>query len=142
MTGDLRFFLGVGAALFAVGAFGFLTRRNLLVMFLCAELMALGVAVNFAAFGRHHGSQQGQAFALFVLAVAACESALALTLTVSLWQRKRTLDAAALSALGEYVPPPVVEAPDDEPDAPAPVAPRLEAAGRAPGAPTKEATRV
>ena len=141
MTGDLRFFLAMGTALFAFGAFGFLTRRNLLAMFLSAEVMALGVAVNFVAFGRHHHNQQGQAFALFVLAVAACESAIALTLVVSLWQRKRTLDVAACSALGEYVPPPTAAAAaplEAEPEEF--VAPHLQPAGPRPHA--QEAARV
>ena len=132
MTADLRFFLSLGAALFAIGAFGFLTRRNLLVMFLSAELMVLGVAVNFVAFGHRHGSQQGQAFALFVLAVAACESALALTFTIGLYRRKGTLDAAVCNRLGETHAPPPADLPDDAPPPPEALSPRLAPAGHEP----------
>ena len=67
-------FLGVGAVLFALGLVGFLTRRNLITMFLCAEMMLQGVAINFAAFARYHGNLHGQVFVLFIVAVAACEA--------------------------------------------------------------------
>jgi NADH-quinone oxidoreductase subunit K len=54
-------YLVVGAALFVLGMIGFLTRRNLIIMFLCAEMMLQGVAINLVAFSRHWGNLQGQA---------------------------------------------------------------------------------
>ena len=50
-------FLMVGAILFVLGLVGFLTRRNLIVMFLCAEMMLQGVSLSLIGFGRFHGSQ-------------------------------------------------------------------------------------
>lgn len=76
-----------------LGLIGFMTRRNLIVMFLCTELMFQGVIVNLVAFGRYHGDLAGQAFTLFVLVIAAAEAALALGLIVLLFRRKHTLDA-------------------------------------------------
>ena len=91
----LQKFLAVGAILFVIGLIGFMTRRNLIVLFLCTELMFQGVALNLIAFGRYHGNLHGQAFVIFVLVVAAAEASLALGLVVLLFKRRNTLDAEA-----------------------------------------------
>jgi NADH-quinone oxidoreductase subunit K len=85
----------LGAALFALGLVGFLTRRNLIIMFLCTEVMFQGVLVNLVAMGRIHGQLHGQVFALFLLVVAAVEAGLALGLVVLLFRRRGTLAADA-----------------------------------------------
>ena len=54
-------------------------------MFLCAEMMLQGVAVNLVAFARYRGNLEGQAFTLFVITVAACEAAIALALILMLY---------------------------------------------------------
>ena len=82
----------VGAMLFALGLVGFLSRRNLIIIFLCTELMFQGVIVNLVAFSRLHENLEGQSFALFLLAIAAVEASLALALVVLLFRRKGTLD--------------------------------------------------
>ena len=91
----------VGAALFALGLVGFMTRRNLIVMFLCTEVMFQGVVVNLVAFGRHHGHLEGQVFALFLLVVAAVEAALALGLVVLLYRRRDSLDSEVWATMNE-----------------------------------------
>src|SRR5437764_14091278 len=91
----LQHYLAVGAILFGVGMIGFMTRRNMIVMFLCTELMFQGVAINLIAFGAYHGNLAGQAFVIFVLVIAAAEASLALGLVVLLFRQKRTLDADA-----------------------------------------------
>lgn len=100
-SGSLQIVLLVSAVLFALGMVGFLTRRNLILMFLCTELMFQGAAIAFVAFGRMHLDPQGQVFVIFILTVAAAEAALALALVVLLHRRKPTLDADAWSELGE-----------------------------------------
>jgi len=75
---EVERYLAVGAALFALGALGFLTRRNLILMILSAELMLHGVSLTLVTFGRMHHSQEGQAFTIFILTVAACEAGFAL----------------------------------------------------------------
>ncbi len=70
-------------------------------MFLSAELMLQGVAINFVAFSRHHGNMHGQVFTLFVIAVAACEAGLALALFLMLYKRKRSLDISLWQDLRE-----------------------------------------
>lgn len=89
----------VGAILFALGVVGFLTRRNLIVMFLATEVMFQGVVVNAVAFARFHSNLQGQAFALFLLVIAAVEAGLALGMIMLLYRRKRTLDADVWSVM-------------------------------------------
>ena len=88
-------FLFTGATLFALGVVGFLARRNLIVMFLCTEMMFQGVVVTLVAFSRFHLNVTGQTFVIFVLTIAAAEAALALGLVVLLFRRKHTLDAEA-----------------------------------------------
>jgi NADH-quinone oxidoreductase subunit K len=91
----LQHYLAVGAILFVIGMIGFMTRRNLIVMFLCTELMFQGVAINLIAFGSYLGNLGGQAFTIFVLVIAASEASLALGLVVLLFRQKGTLDADA-----------------------------------------------
>jgi len=112
----LSHYLAVGAILFALGLVGFLTRRNLIVMFLSAEMMLQGVALNFVAFSRHHGNLHGQVFTLFIMAVAACEAGIALAMFLMLYRRKRSLDVSLWQALRE---PGLAETTDTEPLPPA-----------------------
>ena len=91
----LEHYLAVGAIMFVIGLIGFMSRRNLIVIFLCTELMLQGVAINLIAFGRYHGNLAGQAFVIFVLVIAAAEASLALGLVVLLFRQKQTLDADA-----------------------------------------------
>ena len=92
-------YLIVGALLFGLGLVGFLSRRNLIIVFLSTELMFQGAVVNFVAFGRLHENLQGQSFALFLLAIAAVEASLALALVVLLFRRKGTLDVEVWRAM-------------------------------------------
>lgn len=95
----LNHYLLTGAILFVLGLIGFVTRRNLIVMFLCTEMMFQGVALTLVAFSKYHGNLDGQSFVIFVLTIAAAEAALALGLVVYLFRRKHTLDAAAWSTM-------------------------------------------
>ncbi len=89
----LAHYLCVAAALFVIGLIGFLTRRNLIIMFLCTELMFQAAGVALVAFGRYHLDFTGQSFVVFILTVAAAEAAMALALVVLLFRRRETLDA-------------------------------------------------
>lgn len=88
-----------GAILFALGVVGFLSRRNLIVMFLSTEVMFQGVLVTAVAFARMHANLDGQAFGLFLLVIAAVEAGLALGLVVLLYRVKGTLDAEVWSSM-------------------------------------------
>ena len=138
----LPHYLVVGALLFALGLVGFLTRRNLIVMFLSAEMMLQGVALNFVAFARYQGNLTGQVVTLFVLTVAACEAGVALALILVLYRRKHTLDVSAWQDLREPGEPPVVDA-EPLPAAAAEAAqPRLPVAGREPQQSSREDSYV
>lgn len=95
----LYHFLFVSAAMFALGMIGFLTRRNLIIMFLCTEMMFQAAGIALIAFSRYHLNHSGEVFVIFVLTIAAAEAALALALVVLLYRRKQTLDAEAWAAL-------------------------------------------
>jgi len=132
-------YLAVAAALFGIGLVGFLTRRNLITMFLCAEMMLQGVAINLVAFARFHGNLSGQVFALFVLAVAACEAGIALALFIMLYRRGKSLDASTWQGLRELGVGPTVDDEALSPAAPEEEMPVLTPAGRKP---EEEALRV
>lgn len=91
----LNHYLFAGALLFVLGVIGFVARRNLIVMFLCTEMMFQGVVITLVAASRFHGNFDGQTFVIFVLTIAAAEAALALGLVVLLFRRRHTLDADA-----------------------------------------------
>ncbi len=95
----LSHYLFTGAVLFVLGLIGFVSRRNLIVMFLCTELMFQGVVVTLAAFSKFHMNFSGQTFVIFVLTIAAAEAALALGLVVLLFRTRPTLDALAWTRL-------------------------------------------
>jgi NADH-quinone oxidoreductase subunit K len=88
----LRSYLLIGAAVFAIGMLGFLARRNLIVMFLSAEMMLQGVALTLVGFGRYFGNWNGQVFTIVILTVAACEASVALALILILYNRRTSLD--------------------------------------------------
>jgi len=135
-------FLAVGAALFGLGLVGFLTRRNFITMFLCAEMMLQGAVINFLAFGMHHGHIGGQVFALAIITVAACEAGLALALFLTMYRRGKSLDTGDWQAIreagvaatfdSEALPVPKPEAED----------PHLSPAGARPPMTAEEAARV
>jgi NADH-quinone oxidoreductase subunit K len=101
MTPEEQRVLLVGAGLFVLGAIGFLTRRNLILMVLSAELMLHGVSLTLVTFGRMHQTNEGQAFTVFTLTVAACEAGLALSLVLSLYRKSHSLDIRLWSELRE-----------------------------------------
>jgi NADH-quinone oxidoreductase subunit K len=98
---NLQVTLALSLVLFAIGLFGFLTRRNMILMFLSTELMFQAAALAFVAFGRMWMDLSGQLMVIFILTVAAAEAALALGLVVLLYRRKETLSSEAWAELKE-----------------------------------------
>ena len=116
----LENYLIVGGLLFGLGLVGFFSRRNMIVMFLCAEMMLQGISVSLVAWGRYHNDWGGQALVIFILTVAACEAAIMLALVVALYQRSGTLDIAFWHDLREenlpaYTDQEIPEVVDDTP---------------------------
>jgi NADH-quinone oxidoreductase subunit K len=107
----LRDYLLVGAALFVLGMIGFLARRNLIIMFLSAEMMLQGTALTLVGFGRWYGNWTGQVFTIVILTVAACEASIALALILILFHRRSSLDVTLWQDIREPGQPPVVDTP-------------------------------
>jgi NADH-quinone oxidoreductase subunit K len=125
-------FLVIGAAVFAIGVVGFLVRRNMIVMFLSAEMMLQGISLSLVAWSRFNDDWGGQMLVLFIIAVAAAEAGIALALILMLYHRSNTLDAAFWQDLREEGQPPALDPTvPDTPEKPV-VWPRLTPAGRQP----------
>lgn len=105
----LQNYLLVGALLFVIGLAGFLSRRNMIIMFLAVELMLQGVSVSLVGWGRFHNNWGGQALTIFILTVAACEAAIGLALVTVLYRASGKLDIAVWQQQRESSQPPYVD---------------------------------
>lgn len=99
MSVPIAWYLLLAAALFAIGAFGALTRRNGIAIFLSIELMLNAVNLTLVAYSRLLGDQAGQLVVFFVLAVAAAEAAVGLALFIAVFRHARTIDVNRLNLL-------------------------------------------
>lgn len=97
----LAWFLALSALLFSVGLIGVLVRRNILVIFMSAELMMNAVNLSLIAFGVQLNSMAGQNFVVFVVTVAAAEAAVGLAIIISLVRRRPTVDTRDITIMRE-----------------------------------------
>ena len=98
MTVEPEAFVALSAILFAIGAAGVLVRRNALVVLLSIEIMLNAANLALVAFSRAHGVQDGQVFAIVVMAIAASEVVVGLGIVVAL-SHLRELDTDHLAEL-------------------------------------------
>lgn len=89
----------LSAAIFAIGVAGFLTRRNILVMFMSIELMLNAVNLAFISLGSRLGTMDGQVIVFFVMTVAAAEAAVGLAIIISIFRNRETVHADDLTLL-------------------------------------------
>jgi NADH-quinone oxidoreductase subunit K len=100
MTLEISHYLVLAAILFAISVIGiFLNRRNLIVLLMAIELMLLAVNLNFIAFSHFLGNLAGQAIVIFLLPVAAAESAIGLAILVVLFRNISSIDVEDLDSL-------------------------------------------
>lgn len=94
-------FVLLGAALFSIGVYGVLTRRNAVLVLLSVELMLAAVNVNLVAFDRHVADQLagGQVFALFTIAVSAAEVGIGLAIVLLIFRNRRSANVDELDLL-------------------------------------------
>ena len=92
MTVPVSWYLLLAAALFAIGIFGALTRRNGIAIFLSIELMLNAANLVLAAYARLLGERSGQMVVFFALAVAAAEAAVGLALFIAVFRLRKTID--------------------------------------------------
>jgi NADH-quinone oxidoreductase subunit K len=91
MSIGLNHYLLLASMLFAIGIFGVLLRKNVLIVLMSLELMLVGATVALVAFSRYNGSMGGNVFVFFILTVAAAEVAVGLALVVALFRLKKTI---------------------------------------------------
>lgn len=86
----LNWYLLLSTAVFTIGVFGFLSRRNIIIMFMSIELMLNGVNISLISFSHYLQDMRGQILAFFVIAVAAAEAAIGLAIVIALFRNKAT----------------------------------------------------
>ncbi|HIQ37928.1 MAG TPA: NADH-quinone oxidoreductase subunit NuoK [Desulfocapsa sulfexigens] len=95
----VSWYLTLSAMLFCIGMYGFLTRRNVIIMFLCIELMLNAANLNFVAFSHYLTDLGGQVFTFFIIAVAAAEAAIGLGIVVALYRNRQTVYSDEINEL-------------------------------------------
>lgn len=95
----VQHYLVVAAALFSIGALGFVMRRNLIVMFMSVELMLNAANLALVAASRSFDLARGSAFAIMSVAVAAAEVGVGLALIIAIFRLKATVDSEKVSTL-------------------------------------------
>lgn len=96
MNPGLNEILFLSAALFFIGIYGFLTRRNLITMLMSIELMLNSVNLNFIGFNKYvwPGKMDGLFFTIFIIAIAAAEAAVAIAIIINLFRSHQSIDVA------------------------------------------------
>jgi NADH-quinone oxidoreductase subunit K len=92
-------YLWLSTALFCLGIFGVLFRRNAIIMFMCVELMLNAVNLTLVAFSRVWGDTDGQVFVFFIMVVAAAEVAVGLAILMMLYRNMHTTDTNVLDKM-------------------------------------------
>lgn len=97
----LAHYLTVAAMLFAIGLYGVLTKRNVVGILMCIELMLNAVNINLVAFSRFITPETltGQVFAIFTITVAAAEVAVGLAMVIRIYRDRNTVHAARMNQL-------------------------------------------
>lgn len=87
----LSWYMILASILFAIGVCGFLTRRNIIILFLSIELMLNAVNLNLVALSHFLESMNGQIFTFFIITVAAAEAAIGLGIAITLYRSRKTV---------------------------------------------------
>jgi len=97
----LSWWLSVATALFCIGLYGILSRKNAIGILMGLELMLNAVNINLVAFERYITPKaiSGQVFAVFVIAIAAAEAAVALAIIIAVYRRRLTVNVEELDSM-------------------------------------------
>lgn len=99
---SLIHYLIVSAILFSLGLFGVITRKNAILVLMGIELILNSANINFVAFARYGGLDfNGQAFAVFVIILAAAEAAIALAIILNIYKRFKSVNVDEINSLKE-----------------------------------------
>jgi len=99
MNVSLEHYLVVSGVLFSLGLLGVIMRRNLLVIYMCLELMLNAANLALVAMSRYNGNLDGQIMVFFIITVAAAEVAVGLALIVALYRKRQTAHVEDLTSL-------------------------------------------
>jgi NADH:ubiquinone oxidoreductase subunit K len=101
MEAGLTQLLFLSTALFFIGVYGFLTRRNMITMLMAIELMLNAVNINFVAFNKYlwGGKLDGVFFTVFIIAIAAAETAVAIAIIINIYRNYSNIDAEDADSL-------------------------------------------
>ncbi len=99
MSVPAAWYLVLAAVLFGIGAFGFLTRRSAIIMFMCVELMLNAVNLTFVTFSRTLSDVGGQVSVFFVMVVAAAEVTVGLGIVVAVFRRRASTSVDELTEM-------------------------------------------
>lgn len=86
----LSWYMALSVVVFSIGVFGFLSRRNIIIILMSIELMLNAVNINLIALSHYLQDLRGQILAFFVIAVAAAEAAIGLAIVIALFRNKAT----------------------------------------------------
>ena len=92
-------YIYLSAALFSIGAFGVLFRRNAIVVFMCVELMLNAANLALVSFSRFNDNLNGQVLVFFIITVAAAEVSVGLALIVALYRRRQSAHVEDLTTM-------------------------------------------
>lgn len=95
----LTYPLILSALLFTTGVVGVMIRRNALMLFMCIELMLNAANIVFVVFARHYASLDGQVIVFFVIAIAAAEVAIGLSLLIAIFRTRHSIEVDDLHEL-------------------------------------------
>lgn len=96
---SLNHYLLLSAILFSIGVVGVLLRRNVIMIFMCIELMLNAVNLTFVAFSRYLNNLDGHLFVLMVMTVAAAEAAVGLAIVIAIFRNKPTVNVDEINLL-------------------------------------------
>jgi NADH-quinone oxidoreductase subunit K len=95
----LSWYIILSAVIFSIGVFGFLARRNLIIMFISIELMLNSVNISLAAFSHYLQVMRGQILVFFVITVAAAEAAIGLAILIAYYKNNPTIKVDEINLL-------------------------------------------
>ncbi len=95
----LSWYIVLSAIVFSIGVFGFLVRRNLIIVFISIELMLNGVNISLVAFSHYLQSMRGQILVFFIIAVAAAEAAIGLAIIIAFFKNNPTIKVDEINLL-------------------------------------------
>ena len=98
---EMKFILLVSFALFFIGAYGFLTRRNMITMLMAVELMLNAVNINFVVFNKYLFADKldGLFFTIFIITIAAAEAAVTIAIIINLYRKFKSIDEDDIDTL-------------------------------------------